>query len=272
MKIIDKTVIILLNICLLVTSIIIPALAIASDPEYYSQQFEKNEIYLHENKYGDKIMTTIYFIDGNEELCAQFTDTQLDIIAMHIIDYLFNGKDSFALVMDDVLLNEVETDGVSLFGDTAVSHMKDVKNLMLTAKIAAIICSVLLIASIVFIILRRRNIGKYALKYTAMFYSVIGGFALIFCLLTFIEGLILPYRLSPPLYANLIWRNLHYLLFPFQPEKIANSFFNDTLTFVLTVDLFVDAVVRIVVICLCSVFIWLGLSTILKALYSKSSN
>lgn len=264
MKLIDKAVTILLNICLLICAVIFPALSMASSKEYYRTQFEKNEIYEHENKYGEKIVTTIYFINGDENLKAQFKDSQLDLIAEHIISYLFGNTDSFVLYMDDVLLNGETANGVSIFGETAVSHMKDVKELISAASSVTTVALVLLPILLVYIVLRRKSAGEYALKYTARFYFVIGGFAFVFLLVSFVEALILPFRFSMDLYGNVIWRNIHYLLFPFQPEKIANSFFNDTLTFVLTVDLFLDAVLTVLLIYSAAILFWLLIAIFCK--------
>lgn len=44
-------------------------------------------------------------------------------------------------------------------------------------------------------------------------------------------------------FLSSFWTVAHYLFFPFRPDKVAGSFFNDTLTMILTLELFMDAVV-----------------------------
>lgn len=50
MKILDKIAIIIFNLCLLLAAGITPALLLASSPEYYYEQFEKNGIYASVDK------------------------------------------------------------------------------------------------------------------------------------------------------------------------------------------------------------------------------
>lgn len=130
MKFFDRLTIVLFNICLLAVAIIFPALKIASTPAYYHAQFEKNGIYAQVDENGTERRTTIRYIGGNTDDRATFSDAQLNEMIDHIVDYLFTDKASFALVMDGVMLNGALTDNVNIFGETAVTHMQDVKNLM----------------------------------------------------------------------------------------------------------------------------------------------
>lgn len=54
MKTLDKIVIIIFNLCLLLSAGITPALMLASNPNYYYEQFEKNGIYSYTDKNGDE--------------------------------------------------------------------------------------------------------------------------------------------------------------------------------------------------------------------------
>ena len=270
MKILDRAAVILLNLCLLVVFIIAPALMTASDPGYYEDQFEKNGIYSHTDKDGNEKRTVIFYIGGNYQNYAEFDNGQLDALAKHIIDYLFGDKESFALTMDNIKLNGAVTDGVEIFGATAVSHMKDVKVLMHAALVAAVISAVLLVISLVYIVIRRKEAAPFLLKYTLIFYAAILLFIVIFVLITLFSEWELI-RHEPEYFLDLLWRNVHHLLFPFQPEKFENSFFNDTLTQILTLELFLDALVIVFITLFSALAAWLTTAIVIKRLARKGS-
>ncbi len=250
MKILDRISILVFNLCLLLSTIIIPALILASSPAYYHSQFEKNGIYGEVTEDGDILGKRIYHISGSRYDYAVFTDDQIDMIVDHTVDFLFGDKESFALEMDAVYMNgEGYRDGVNIFGETAVLHMQDVKDLMRFALIGSIICAILAAGLLIMFILRSRAIGKFALKYTLLFYGAIFAFAFIFCFVTFLKSGAEDFIFD-------LWGNIHYLLFPFQPEKYANSFFNDTLTEILTVELFITAVIIVLSVALTFLAAW----------------
>ena len=234
MKILDRAIIILINLAIIIATAVGPALLLASSPSYYRTQFEKNGIYAEEGDDGSVRYHPIYYVGGEYGKYAYFTDEQLDTIANHIIDFLFGDTESFELVMDGVNVNREMRDGVRIFGDEAVTHMDDVKSLMQLGKWASILSVILLPFLILYVIMRRRNIGGVALKYTLLFFGalllLLGGL----CLISLIN--------SHGDFFSTFWEYAHYLFFPFDPEKVQGSFFNDTLTMILTLDLFMDAV------------------------------
>ncbi len=206
-----------------------------------------------------------YIISAATDIKAQFLQgSSLTRIAEHTIEYLFGDKESFALTLDNVYMNDSEyRDGVNIFSDTAVLHMADVKLLMRTALVGAVICAVIAAALLVMFILRRQRIGAIALKYTLIFYAAIFGFAFVFCLVTFIGSGANDFLFD-------LWGNIHYLLFPFQPEKIANSFFNDTLTEILNLDLFITAVVIVVSVVSVLLALWFMGAVLLRRASRKA--
>ena len=228
----DRAAILLFNLLLLILVIVIPALAIASSPGFYRRQFARTGLYSYVDESGETVYHPIRYLNGDYTLTGKFTDAQLDTIADHIIDFCFGDKESFVLVMDDVLVNGEVTDGVSLFGEEAVVHMQDVKALFRLGVVFSWVGSFVLIGLLDYIILRRAALKKLLLKYSVGFYLTLIAIAVLFCLVTVLTKE--PYRS----FSNQLWRNLHLVFFAFQPEKIEGSFFSDTLTQILTLDLF----------------------------------
>ncbi len=260
MKVLQKALILLFNLCLFVSAIILPALSIARSPEYYYREFEKNGIYSTVAEDGSEIKTTIYYIDGTYSK-ATFEDEQLDALANHIVDFLFGDTESFYLEMDGVMLNGHYSDGVSIFGKTAVSHMDDVKVLMQTALVFAIISAVVAVGLLILFFVRKKDFAPYLLKYTLIFYAVILALVLIFCVWTLSD--IGGFK-NIAYFPDQMWSNMHHILFPFQPEKYENSFFNDTLTQILTLELFLDAIVIVFSVALALVLLWIGTAIMIK--------
>ena len=259
MKKIDKLAIIIFNLCLLLTAGITPALLLASSPEYYYEQFEKNGIYASVDENGDEQRSIIKYVGGDKTKYATFSDEQLNLIIHHIIDYLFTDKEDFELKMDGVeIIGEGICDGVDIFGETAVLHMADVKSLMKFAKWAAIICF-LTAVSLLIMFIKREKMRKHLLKYTAVFYGLLGGFAFLFCLWSLLGAK----RLTTTGFLYQLWGNMHYLLFPFQPEKVKNSVISDTLTQILTLELFMAAVAIVAAVIVSVLAAWLIVACIL---------
>ena len=258
MKIIDGILAFILNLCLLFATAVGAVFAIASSPAYYYQQFEATGIYAQVDENGETTPKTIYYIGGDSAKYAHFTDEQLNVLIDHIIEYLFTDKDSFELVMDDVLLNGVETDDVSVFGEIAVVHMKDVKGLLQTLGWVATLMGVAGAAILFYFVFRaRKGKGGKLLKSTLIFYGAFVGLIAAFCLFTLVQTLAMGVELQ--YYLTMIWRNFHYIIFP-DPEQAMGSFFNDTLTMILTLDLFMAAVVQVLVTIACAVASWLVLA------------
>ena len=243
MRLLDRLVILFLNLCLLALAILAPALALAKSPAFYSRTLRATGIYESEG-----VRTPIRYIGGKSGAVARFTDAQLDAITAHIIDYLFGDTEEFALVLDGVELNGRAKDGVSVFGDAAIAHMKDVKALMRLAGGVAI-ASAAFLPFLFLYLYKRRSARRIALRYTLILYAAILLLAALF--------LLISYSHSGGDFANTLWNDLHRLFFPFRPEKVEGSFFNDALTSILTVPFFMSAVLRVVAVLLAVLAAWL---------------
>ena len=258
MKLLDRIVILLLNLCLLFSAILIPALCFAKSPAYFHRGFERTGIYERTGEDGQRYRTMIRYINGDRATYALFSDTQLDGIAEHITSYMRGERESFALYMDNVYLNDGYADGVRIFGDEAIAHMTDVRSLVTVAEVFAAILACLLPFLFLYVVIRRKRLGHLVLRYTLFFYAALLLVALLFVLLTLLlDG----GRLG---FIRALWQNLHHLFFPFQPEKVQGSFFNDALTYILRVDLFMGAVYTILGILAAVLSLFLSFAALLR--------
>ena len=230
-------------------------------------------MYATVNEEGEEVPKIIPYIGGDNKTFACFTDEQLNELIDHIIGYLFTDMESFALVMDDVTLytanNPVwtKTDGVNIFSDVAVSHMADVKGLLQTLGTVALVMGIAGACMLAYFIVRAvKGQGGVLFKYTLIFYGtfvgLIGAFCLFTCIQMRVEEIPMEY------YLDMIWRNFHFIIFP-NPEQATGSFFNDTLTMILSLDLFMAAVVEVLVIIGISVVAWAILAKILDRRVKK---
>lgn len=256
MKFLDRLFVLLFNLCLLLVSITLPVFALTASPSFYHTQFQATGIYATQNADGEKTPTTIYFIDGNSNLTAQFTDEQIDVMVDHIISYLFTDQESFVLVMDDVLLNGTSTDGVSVFGEVAVGHMVDVKNLFTFFIVLTVALLLVLLVSGVYLFYRRAETGKLLLKYSLLFYGFFIALLGAFCLWVISDLNAAGRAITVDNFLDRLWSNFHHILFPFQADKFSNSFFNDTLTQILTLDFFMAAVFTVLLVAGIVLAVW----------------
>lgn len=172
----------------------------------------------------------------------------MDEIIQHIIDYMFTEKDSFALVMNGVNVNGVLKDNVHIFGEEAVTHMADVKTAFAYVKDFSLIGLAVVAVCVFYIILRKKHTSSILLKNLLKCYGFFIGIALLFCGISFWQT-----QTSGLNFTNQVWRNLHYIFFSMQADKIEGSFFADALTNILTMDFFLGAI-QTVLITMASVF------------------
>lgn len=234
--VLDRLGLILFQLLLFLLPIIILALSLASSVSFYKSQWRKLEFYSYRDEYGVEVRRTIYFIGGNEDDIAHLSDGQIDSIAEHTVNYFFGDGETFALKMDDVMLNWEKTDGVSLFGERAVSHMADVKVLFGTLTVLAWVGGGLLLTVTGYLIWRRRSVKPLALRYFFGFYAFLLGAAALFCLVTLLT------KESDVRFAYALWMNLHYFFFLFSPDKVAGSVILDATTELLRLEFFVNCV------------------------------
>ena len=257
----DRLAIVFFNLFLLLLSIMLPAVCIASSPAFYQAQFEKTGIYASVDNDGNEVRKTIRYIDGKSTQYAQFSDEQLDEIIEHIVAYLFTDQESFALTMDGVYLNGTTQNDVSVFGEVACKHMVDVKELFSLVVIVTIVMGVLLLGLGGYLIWRRKHVAPLLLKYSLIFYGVFFALVGAFCGWVAIDA-----AATKNAFADQMWTNIHHLFFPFQADEFAGSFFNDTLTSVLTLDFFLNAVSTVLIVMGITLVLWFASTVVCKKL------
>ncbi len=209
-------------------------LAIASNEDFYKDTLRDVGVYSTENEDGTERRRIIYGIGGDMAKRATLSDEQLDTVVEHIVGYLFGGKESFELKLDGVRFISGKTlDGVSIFGEEAVSHMKDVKGLIHAVEISLIPSLLLLV--LLFIYLYKRVRARDVIKYILLFLLAILVLAALFCLWSYLGSTEMnPFLLN-------LWGNLHYIIFAFNADAYAGSFLTDALVYILTLDFFMKA-------------------------------
>lgn len=262
MKALSKLSVILFTLCLILLSISLPVLFISTSKSYYKDQFIKCNSYPDENEY-----LYVKYIGGDRNKTAKFTSTQVDIIIEHITDFLSDKKDSFALQMNGVMLNGKTSNSVNIFSDESVEHMHDVKLLFLNIKHITTFIFILFILLGTYLIFNRRKTKEYIFNYSL--YSILGLFTVVILFLLFVIFKSGISDFSFDTFFSTLWEYMHYLFFPFSPDKFTGSFFNDTLTMILNIDFFMNTV-KIVVSILCSsIFIWLVTTFMIQKKFSK---
>lgn len=275
MKILDRAMILIFNVCLLLVAVWISAIPIAKNPSYYHFQFKVNGIYQSVDEEGNAIQKPIRYLGGEYSKYAKYSDEQLNVIIEHIIDFLFNDKEEFGLEMENVYVSNSKNgeyklvDKVQVFGDVAISHMNDVKQVFIIYQIISVIAFVMLIGIGAYLLLRIGQVRKILFEYTMLFYGIFISICSIFLMINFIYAIKEwndnSYYLNfADQYIDTFWRNIHWLFFLFQPDKVNGSFFNDTLTMILTTDLFITAVVLVVLAIILLQVLWLGYTLVMK--------
>lgn len=265
MKFLDRFSALLFNLCILLLSVLVPVLIVASTPAFYQARFRETGIYatVEGNATYYKV---IRYVGGDADQRATFTDEQYNEIIEHFVDYFFGDKESFALQMDNVSLNGKLTDNVDIFGEVAVSHMQDVKDLFHLLMIVSAIAAVLAAACIVYFCRRPRQFLRLLWKYSIGFYIGFISIIVLFCIGTFftIPEYIQGWENILEFFPTQLWQNMHHIFFVFTPEDVSGSFFNDALTMILTLDFFMTTVFIILAIMALVVIAWLITSYILK--------
>lgn len=252
MKQLDKSIVVLFVLCLLFSAIIWPIIGMMTSEHAYITELEKVGIMPQDWQY-----TNIRYIDGKPNNTASLSRDQFKIIVKHITDFLSGKKKDFSLTLNNVILNGEIMNGVSIFGDTASVHMVDVRILFNSVKLAAISILCILAVIVIYMAKRIRSIGKELFKLSVKTLALLGALVLLFLLFVFVRLLIGGYSLSLNSYLSELWICMHYVFFPFDPDKFYGSIFNDALTYILTLDFFMNVVVNVLINLLVVITAWL---------------
>lgn len=238
MKLLDRIAVILFTICLIIASVLIPITVISTRDTYYRNQLKKCGIYPEENK-----STVIRYISGDRAKSAAFTPEQFDEIISHITSFLANKKQSFALKMNGINVNGEFVDKVDIFGEEAITHMNDIRPVFSVVKSVLTACVISLIICGFYMFSRKNDVRKIIYKYTLR--VVVGIFA---AFALFFGGVFIKHLINGGgSYFDTLWSDMHHIFFPLASDKFQGSFFNDTLTYILTLDFFMNTVYAVVI-------------------------
>ena len=239
------------------------ALMIARDSDYYKKELRECGVYSTKNENGTERRRIIYSIGGDPKKQATLSDEQLDLVADHIVDYLFGDTESFDLKLDAITyVNGDIGYNVSLFGDRAISHMRDVKVLMKGVGISLVPCAAAFIALLIYIL--KKVEAQKVLKYTFVFIAAILVIAALFCLWSLLGA-----SENNPFLLNL-WGNLHYVLFAFSSDAYQGSFLNDALVYILTLEFFLGAVALVLSAIGIALLLWIAVFFLLAKKGNRS--
>ena len=238
MKLLDRTAVILFTLCIILASVLIPVTVMSTRNTYYRNQLKKCGIYPNESE-----STVIRYIGGDRDSSAAFTQEQFDEIITHITDFLANKKQGFALQMNGINVNGEVCDNVNIFGEEAITHMNDVRSVFGFIKTVLVLCGISLIICGVYMFTRKKDVRiiiyKYSLAVVIIFFAA---FALFF------GGVFVKYLINGgSSYFDTLWLDMHHIFFPLSPEKVQGSSFNDTLTYILTLDFFINTVITVII-------------------------
>lgn len=236
---VDCMVIFIVNLCVIIFGIWISAIPLTKSKNFYMSHFEHNQAAINH------LQSDHMFKDYDPYVI-------LEDVAEITIDYYFGNSKEYQVMID----------GTPLFNEDEVRHMKDVKDLYVGGQIIAVIAFVLMVGGLFYLAIHFRRIRKRLVVVTCVFYGVVillvGAF--------FLWGYI-SYINAPELERNAngyfvyAFINFHYLLFPFNPDKVAlatgqNGYDIYTLTRILDDKLFMDAGIIIGIVTFCVIILW----------------
>lgn len=249
---IDCMVIFIVNLCVIIFGIWISAIPLTKSKNFYMSHFKNNEVAINH------LQSDHMFSDYDPYVI-------LEDVAEITIDYYFGNSKEYQVMID----------GTPLFNEDEVRHMKDVKDLYVGGQIIAVIAFVLLVGGLFYLAIHFRRIRKRLVVVTCVFYGVV----LLLVGAFFLWGYI-SYMNAPELertvngYFVYAFINFHYLLFPFNPDKVAlatgqNGYDIYTLTRILDDKLFMDAGIIIGIVTVCVVLLWLIVIIVFYRLHKK---
>lgn len=302
MKLLDRILIMLFNLCLIIVGVWITVVPIAKTEGLYKLQYRLFGIYSEEYHEGDKVyddhyleketntVYKVFYYLGGEYQRAVLTNDQLDAVAGHIVEFLFENKESFELKLDDVRVYNASTktyelkDDVLIFGEKAIKHMDDVKYVFEIFQIISVVSFLLLIGTFAYILLRigqiRKIIFENTMVFIAIFFTVVAGFLMTVFIGTIKEAVeyankyggdvqkTIHYYIETKM-LNIGWEYMHFLFFPFQSDKVEESMLYDILPEILSLEYFISIVVIVVGFVLLLLFLSLVTSFVLKIFGEK---
>ncbi|MFA5543337.1 MAG: DUF1461 domain-containing protein [Bacilli bacterium] len=175
----EKLVIGLFSLFLVIIAIWISVVPLTKSKAFYLYEFKKN----------DTVEVTGYSME------------ELEVIAVKIIDYLFNKTDDMQVEINDEIV----------FSNQALIHMSDVRDLYNDGRTLAFSILFFTIAMGLFIWYNFSRLKKYLFKYTVVIYSLIGLLIIVIGIFAIID-------------FDLVFDIFHRIIFP-NEQKYNDAFF-----------------------------------------------
>ena len=249
----NKAIVALFLLCLIFLSISVPAIVIMTNETFYQTALENADVMPKE----DGHTTAIRYVKGMASNTGYFTRGQFKEIIHHITQFLKGKKASFELFIPNVIINGETRESVSIFGNQAISHMHDVKILFDFLKVITLILFIIFLVCLFVIIKRKNDVFEYAFSYSIKVVSSVFLVCILFVLFIFFKVIFSGYGLDMTRFVQELWIYMHYIFFPLNPDAYLGSFFNDALTYILTIDFFMYAVVLVGISLISTTTIWL---------------
>lgn len=295
MKILDRFLIIVFNICLTLVGVWISLIPVAKSENSYhigfkicdmysSKYSEGDEIPSDKLLYNDKLYHKFDYIAGEDydqeikkDIKVILEDEQIDLITKHLIDYLFGTEEEFGIKMNvkhyakDIGFYEKEVD---VFGLDAIRHMNDVKNLLIAFQIVCVISFVFGLGILAYLILRIGQIRHIVFEYTMFFHAIFFTTISILFMIVLVSTIVKNNGSTPVLddFMLIGWTYLHYLFFPFQPDKIEASVLADILPELLDTRIFIMMTCIVIISTISLQVVWLIFTLIVKIFGGQIGN
>lgn len=249
-RVVDCLVIVLINICVIVMGIWLSAIPIAKSKTYYIDRYKENPVAI-------KII--------NQKFPGVDVDEAIDKIAGVNIDYFFGNLEEY----------QVEINGVKLFNEYEVRHMKDVKDLFIVGQILACIFLFILIACVFYACRYFRRLRKVVVNTTLCFYGVVIILLGLFVLWGYNTYMTDEYKEYNTLFTYL-FINFHKIIFFYDYDKFLLATSQEqysgvlwTMTRFMNSDFFMEIGIRIAITVGVFVLLWVGIIITYYIMYPK---
>ena len=249
-KILDVIVVVLMNISVIVMGLWLSIIPIAKDKNYYINRYKENETAI-------KIIKNTYPIVD--------VDEAIDIIAEVNVDYFFGNKEEY----------QVEINGIKLFNENEVRHMKDVKDLFIVGQILCILFLIILIGCAFYLCRYFRRIRKTLIIGTMGFYVGVLLLVLLFVIWSYNTYMNDPAKDYNSFFV-FAFINFHKIIFFYDYDKflLATSqgpYYGAlwTMTRFMNSEFFFEIGIRIAVTVGIFILIWVGIIIAYSLLYNK---
>ena len=249
-RVLDCTVIVLINISVIVMGIWLSIIPIAKNKNYYVNRYEENEVAI-------RIIERTY--PGVD------IDDAIDKIAQVNIDYFFGNLEEY----------QVEINGIKLFNEYEVRHMKDVKDLFVVGQTLAVIFLMILIACFFYVCRYFRRLRKVVVNTTLCFYGAIIILLILFVIWSYNTYMTDEYK-EYNTFFTYAFINFHKIIFFYDHDKYLLATSQGeyegvlwTMTRFMNSEFFMEIGITIAIVVVLFILLWIGIIITYYCLYPK---